>query len=384
MKIPEVEEASKQDENKTQIDRLSARMALQEIRGDIYQYLCTPYIREATKSGFYKQFILLRSLTSACILSSQEPASNRLSQNYCRLLTEFEDLVYEALDGIDNGKEQNIINSLNDGPIHQRHQEIDAYLSTVTDPSRTNESSGEDDILQIQVNALFTVIELIGAIAVLFPGVFVSIGVPATFAKSISMLSQVQKVYPGVQMVLDRKQEIMILVGTMAAFAGGMHKNATQILQQMATDENINNITVVDETGKTIQASELIQYALELESGKDRQIGLGSGSEPSEIRKDESPGPEPEEDLIRKFTRLMSTITNPVGDTIKTADQIAHHNIQARLEDVSRGKELLIQVPLTITDVGVRVGTDISTKIREISGKVDSIAGKDKRGDDKL
>jgi len=32
MKIPEVEEASKQDENKTQIDRLSARMALQEIR----------------------------------------------------------------------------------------------------------------------------------------------------------------------------------------------------------------------------------------------------------------------------------------------------------------------------------------------------------------
>ena len=103
MKIPEVEEASKQDENKTQIDRLSARMALQEIRGDIYQYLCTPYIREATTSGFYKQFILLRSLTSACILSSQEPASDGSSQGYCRLLTEIEELVYEALDGIANG-----------------------------------------------------------------------------------------------------------------------------------------------------------------------------------------------------------------------------------------------------------------------------------------
>lgn len=381
MKIPEVDEASKQDENKTQIDRLSARMALQEIRGDIYQYLCTPYIREATKSGFHKKFVLLRSLTSVCILSSQEPASNGSSQDYCRLLTEFEDLVYEALDGIDNGKEGDIINSLNDGPIHQRHQEIDAYLSTVTDSSRTNESSGEDDILQIQVNALFTVIELIGAIAVLFPGVFVSIGVPATFAKSISMLSQVQKVYPGVQMVLDRKQEIMILVGTMAAFAGGMQKNATQILQQMETDENINNITVVDETGKTIQASELIQYALELKAGQDRQIGLGS--EPSEISKDESAGPEPEEDLIRKFSRLMSTITNPVGDTIKNADQIAHQNIQARLEDVSRGKEFVLQVPLTLSDVGVRVGTDISTRIKELSEKVGSITGRDERGNDK-
>lgn len=73
----------------------------------------------------------------------------------------------------------------------------------------------------------------------------------------------------------------------------------------------------------------------------------------------------------------MSTITNPVGDTIKTADQVAHQNIQARLEDVLRGKDLLIQVPLTITDVGVRVGTDISMRLKELSEKVSAASGKD-------
>jgi len=359
------------------MDHLSARMVLQEIRGDIYQYLCTPLKRKEIKTDLYKKFVFLQSLTSGCIRSSQEPANNGSSQDYCRLLTALEDLMYDALDEIDHDEEQAIVTSLNDGPLYQKLQEIDVYLSTVPGSSRTNESPGEDDHLQVQVNALFTVIELIGAIAVLFPGVFVSIGVPATLAKSIPMLSHVQKVYPGVQMVLDRKQEIMILVGTMASFAGGMQKNATQLLRQMATDEHLKNISVVDETGKTIQASDLIQYALELKAGQNRQIGDESGNEPSEIRNEQSPDPEPEEDLIRKFTRLMNTLTNPVGDTIKTADQIAHQNIQARLDDVSRGKDIFFQIPLTISDVGVKVGTDISTRMKELSEKVGTITGKD-------
>lgn len=73
----------------------------------------------------------------------------------------------------------------------------------------------------------------------------------------------------------------------------------------------------------------------------------------------------------------MSTLTNPVGDTIKTADQIAHQNIQARLDDVSRGKDIFFQIPLTISDVGVKVGTDISTRMKELSEKVGTITGKD-------
>ena len=55
----------------------------------------------------------------------------------------------------------------------------------------------------------------------------------------------------------------------MAAFAGGMHKNASLLLQQLAADENVHQITVVDETGKTIPVSELVQYALDIQNGQN-------------------------------------------------------------------------------------------------------------------
>lgn len=84
--------------------------------------------------------------------------------------------------------------------------------------------------------------------------------------------------------------------------------------------------------------------------------------------------------MFQKITRLMDTITNPVSESLKAVDQHAQQSIQARLEDISRGKERILQVPLTLGDVGVRVGTDISTKIRELSEKVSAIKGKDETG----
>ena len=354
-------------------DLLSARVTLHEIRGDLYRFICTPPGRETEQSGFHDKFLLLQSKTRSYIHTGQDHDEKDADENVGRLLTIYEELVLKALHDIETGKEHEIIASLYDGPLRQSHQKIDESLSAATGSAKAVLPTSETDTLQAQVNALFTIIEIIGAIAVLFPGVFVSIGVPATFARSITMLNQVQKVYPGVQLVLDRKNEIMILVGTMTSFAGGIHKNAARLLQQVATDENAKNITVVDETGKTIPVSELFQYALDLETGRN---GLAKEG-PVACQSGQSSGTEADQDIFRKLTRLMDTITNPVGESLKAADQLAHQGIQARLEDVSRGKELILQVPLILSNAGVRVGTDISDKIREFSEKVSFIKEKD-------
>ena len=175
-------------------------------------------------------------------------------------------------------------------------------------------------------------------------------------------------------MILDRKNEIMILVGTMAAFAGGMQKNASRVLQQMETEERIQNITVVDETGKTISTSELVQYARDLEADQNglHQDAGGKGQVPGN-------GLDP--DIFQKLTRLMDSVTKPVGDSLKSVDQVAHQGIQARMEDISRGKEFVLQIPLTISDAGVRVRTDINEKIRELSERVNSMTRKDETKD---
>lgn len=109
----------------------------------------------------------------------------------------------------------------------------------------------------------------------------------------------------------------MILVGTMASFAGSVQKNTTQIPQQMATDDNMKKVTVVDDSGKTIQASERIQYALDLKDRLSRQTGEESENWPAEIARDEHPGPDSLEDLIQIITSLMMIVTNLVAETIK-------------------------------------------------------------------
>ena len=377
MNPPETTATGKEYENTIKgQDFLSARAVLHEIRGDLYQYICTPSGRESIKSRFHEKFSLLQSLTEPYFHASQEQNEKDTGEDLYRLLTLYEDLVYDALQDIDTGKEHDIITSLHNGEIHQNTLKIDAFLSAGIHSPGGGRPAGETDALQAQVTALFTIIEIIGAIAVLFPGVFVSIGVPATLAKSITMLNQVQKVYPGVQLALDRKNEITILVGTMAAFAGGMHKNASLLLQQLAADENVHQITVVDETGKTIPVSELVQYALDIQNGQNEMPEEGLGDTPAECKKEQPPGIKKDPDMFQKITRLMDTITNPVGESLKAADQYAHQSIQARMEDVSRGKEFVLQVPLTLSSVGVRIGTDVSTKIRELSEKVSAIKEK--------
>jgi hypothetical protein len=323
----------------------------------------------------YEKFSLMQAMTSSSSIQATPNHGGDEDEDLCRLLTIYEDLVHDAFHDIDTGKEHEVIISLDSGPLCQSLLKIDEYLITTTSFPRAGSQAGEADMLGAQVTALFTIIEIIGAIAVMFPGVFVSVGVPATLAKSLTVLHQVQKVYPGVQLVLDRKNEIMILVGTMAAFAGGMQKNATRLLQQMETDESIQHITVVDETGKTIPVSELVQYALDLEAN---QISL----QKDEDVKGQVPGNETQPDIFQKLTRLMDSITKPVGESIKNVDQVTHQGIQARMEDISRGKEFVLQVPLTLSDVGVRVGTDISVKIRELSERVNSITRKDETKDD--
>lgn len=354
------------------MDPLSARAVLHEIRGDLYQYICSPTGRDYVKLRFYRNFSLLQPLTSLKIPTCRDHDEKEPTGDLCRLLTKYEELVYDALDEIEAGKEDEIIASLNDGSLAEIHKEIDVFLKAAVDSGFEGRTFGQDETLQAQATALFTIIELIGAVAVLFPGVFVSIGVPATLAKSIPMLTHINKVYPGVQMVLDKKDDIMILVGTMAAFAGGMQKSATQLLQQRAADENVQNITIIDETGKSISASELVQYALDLQNqtGNSEQVHGASESE-------EVPGAEPDQDIFKKITGLMDSIKKPVGESFKTVDQLAHQGITARMEDVSRGKEFVLQVPLTISDVGVRVGTDFSDKMRELSEKVGFIRGND-------
>lgn len=381
MNPPETTATGKEYKNTIQVQNLfSARAVLHEIRGDLYQYICTPPGRESIKSRFHEKFSLLQSLTEPYFYPNQEQNEKDTGEDLYRLLTIYEDRVYDALQDIDTGKEHDIITSLHNGEIHQNTLKIDAFLSAGIHSPGGGQPTSEDDPLQAQVTALFTIIEIIGAIAVLFPGVFVSIGVPATLAKSITMLNQVQKVYPGVQLALDRKNEITILVGTMAAFAGGMHKNASLLLQQLAADENGHTITVVDEIGKTIPVSELAQYALDIQTGQNELQEEGPGDTPTECKKEQSPGTETDPDMFQKITRLMDTITNPVSESLKAVDQHAQQSIQARLEDISRGKERILQVPLTLGDVGVRVGTDISTKIRELSEKVSAIKGKDETG----
>ncbi|NLV26604.1 MAG: hypothetical protein GXY48_05495 [Methanomicrobiales archaeon] len=379
-KIQGNEEEKEIYQNTDQVKNLlSARVVLHEIRGDLYRYICTPEGRDTVKSGFFDKFSLLQSKTSSYIQTGQDNVENRSDEDFSRLLTVYEELVHAALDDIDRGKKHEIIVSLHDGPLHQSHLNIDEFLSTATDSLKAGESVHELDNLQAQVNALFTIIELIGAIAVLFPGVFVSIGVPATLARSVTMLNQVQKVYPSVQLALDRKHEIMILVGTMAAFAGGMHKNATRLLQQMAADENMQNITVIDETGKTIPGSELVQYALDLQNNKNKPEEEGSAAYESK----QLSGKVPDPDMVKKLTGLLDAITKPVSESLKAADTYAHQGIQARLEDVSRGKEFILQVPLTLSDVGSRVGTDITIKMQELTEKVSSITGKETREEKK-
>ncbi len=352
---------------------VSARIILRDIRIDLYRYTCTPDARDAVRSGIYQNFFLLRSKTASAMPTGQDIEENDSFRNFSRILAGYEEQVHDALDDVDQGKEHEILSSLHDGPLSQTHQSIDDYLSAASGSSHTGEISDETDTLQTPVAALFTVIEIIGAIAVLFPGVFVSVGVPATLIKPISMLNQVQKVYPGVQLVLDRKNEIMILAGTMAAFAGGMHKNATRLLEQMGADQNLQNITVVDETGRAIPASELVQYARELQNEQENPEDEGEAAREN----GQQSGAIPDPDMISKITGMMESIRKPIAETFTAADTYAHQGILARMNDVSRGREFVLQVPLTLCDAGVRVGTDITARMRELTEKVNLVAKKD-------
>jgi hypothetical protein len=190
--IPQTE----QNESNTKVqDYFSARIVLHEIRGDLYQYICTPQRRKSLKTKISEKLSCLKSLTSTHILLGLDETDTNIIQDFSKLLNRYEELVDEALKAIDFGNEQQIIESLDDGPLQHTHLKINNYLSMGTKDTQRDQSVSHDKTLQAQIRALFTIIEIIGAVAVLFPGVFVSIGVPATFAKSLTMLNQVQKIY---------------------------------------------------------------------------------------------------------------------------------------------------------------------------------------------
>ena len=112
-------------------DLLTARVILQEIRGDLYQYICSPARRESIQSRMYEKFSLIQTRTSSCIQASPDLGGDT-DEDLCRLLTRYEDLMHDAFHDIDTGKEQDVIISLDNGLLNQNHLKIDEYLTATT------------------------------------------------------------------------------------------------------------------------------------------------------------------------------------------------------------------------------------------------------------
>ena len=71
------------------MDPLSAQAVLQEIRGDLYQYICSPPSRETIKSRFYRNFSLLEPLTRLKMPTCKDHDEKEPIGDLCRLLTKY-------------------------------------------------------------------------------------------------------------------------------------------------------------------------------------------------------------------------------------------------------------------------------------------------------
>ncbi|MBN1166904.1 MAG: hypothetical protein JXA44_07200 [Methanospirillaceae archaeon] len=352
-------------------DLLHALVKFYEIRGDLYRYASIPQSRESLKTTFRDNFTILNSLIGQYGNSELTCEEQSELVRLDALLAEYQNRVLKALSLIDEERKEDVFASLIDGNLHDSEIEIDEFLKKLTGVALqdTIPSGSEADIFSANVDTLLTIIEILSAIAIVYPGVFVALGVPATLTKSVALLYEIKKVRPGVELILNRKEEIIIIAGTMTAFADEMQKNAIQTLKQKAAEGKIQNLFVVDDKGNRVPVKSLITYVL-----NNRQNRKGEQIEEEE---NESISRETEEsgfsrEMLLLITRMFDSVRSPFSDSQTASNQAESDKIRAKNESIATEREDMFRFWENLNHFRNRIGTDISNTIQGISNRIPS------------
>jgi methyl-accepting chemotaxis protein len=347
-----------------------------EIRGALYKYLILPQKRQTMKPKFEENLKVVTSFMDnyrAANLGEEEKAElKKFDEAYIK----YHDLVLESLTKIDSGKENEVIASLTDGDLFVTGNNVDKYFETLaTINGKVAEQTNARANAEFEgAITLFMIISIIGIITAIGLGIIIARSITVPLNRTVEMIREMRKGHLGMRLNMDRKDEIGIMATTMDDFADAL-QYAIRTLRMLAAGEKVQLVPVPDEKAEISPAINLLIQTIDMLID---QIGtlIGDAKEGRlQSRGDEMQFNGSYRDMILGINQMLDAITIPVNETLRIAERYAQVDFSARFDESIQVEGDLLQLKEKINQVGIHVGIELGTAIREVSEEVNSLTG---------
>ncbi len=344
------------------------QMILERIRGNLFEYICAPETRQEKKKRMSAD---LQMLSAPACYGHAHPRGEpgRAGCRELESLPWYESLIDEAMETIDAGEGDAVIASLTQGDLFRAEQALCREV--------TAGAGGEDDgsvpdgvreTFQENLRTICTLVEILAAVSVLFPGVFVSLGLPATLTRSLVAVQEIRKVHPGLQIAWNRREEIILIAGTMASYAEGLHQNARETMTRLSGDDRMQSLTLIDETGRSSGIFSPLLPPPAYPPLPDEDQGGDESAVPSPVTGREGIPEDAVTEMMERISRLIGTVSAPVTDTVRGAAGPGP-------DLISLGTENIMQMRERISLAGERIGSDLGKTIQGLSERINPLKG---------
>ncbi|HWQ66746.1 MAG TPA: MCP four helix bundle domain-containing protein [Methanospirillum sp.] len=343
-----------------------------EIRGDFYKYILIPQEQDTLKKKFDDDVkiinTLLDSYRKTLLLDSEKTELAKFDTSW----TTYQKLVRENRDLWDQGKKEEVLASLTDGPLSQSRKEVGKNMDTLVTINQK-----EAERLKAQADTIFDTSSftmmlagVIGVIAALFLGIVISRGIAIPLNQAGQMLQEMGKGHLGMRLAMNRKDEIGMMAGTMDSFADDLQQKVIGVMKQIAAGENVQEVSRGDDRDEISPAlNQMIQtlnalleqisiLITEAQEGR-LQTRADTGKFIGSYR-----------DLVFGINNMLDAITIPLNETLRVAERYAAVDFDARFDHNLTVKGDLLELKIKINQIGEHVGTELKTVIQEISDQV--------------
>nr|WP_319539835.1 methyl-accepting chemotaxis protein [uncultured Methanospirillum sp.] len=348
-----------------------------EIRGDMIKYALVPEDRKQIRTNIAKLTgninTNLEAYKETYLLDSERENLKKLEPALSGYLKE----VQTYLDLIDAGDNARAIAMLQDGTELSKNKiNFDTYSHKLEEINDKEAEAIHEESESTFANSslLLAIAGVLGVILSIILGYVISRNITGPLNRTVEMIQEMGKGHLSARLYMNRRDEIGIMAETMDTFADNLQKKVIYLIKQISSGEKVQQIPPVDEQDEIAPALNLMIDTLNALLGQLSTL-IGEAKEGRlQSRADATRFFGLYRDMITDVNDMLDAVTVPLNETLRVADRYAEVDFSARFDDRLVVNGELLELKEKINQIGVHVGTELGTAIREINEQISSLS----------
>ena len=301
-----------------------AESSLYLIRGDLYKYVSIPEHRDQIRKDVEEGFANVEAKLDGFRANVDTDAEKEATQVFDKHWVNYKAIVLEHLAMADQGREKEVLNSLEAGALTEARKGTSNALADLIKLQRSEAEriKNEADITFGNSVLILAIIGLIGVVLAIVFGVAISRSITVPLNRVVEVLSDMSGGYLKNRLAFTRKDEIGDMSQSMDSFSEALQNNVVGGMNMIAA----GNLNLGEELGARDERDEiapaLVKMVTVLRDLVDETVRLGNGAAEGDlsVRGDLTRFDGGFRQIVEGINKTLDAIVIPVNEAMRLSE----------------------------------------------------------------